>query len=424
MKNDFFLVYDTVARVLLHKGCAVERFDHRTCSGEHLIFEVNPAGLTWQVPFFLVDNIFHFKVGDKIYFGRHLDQFRTFAEPDLEANTLLRQHGFLPHARTQLKGVGIVCSYLAYTVGPEGIKVGSCFPHHCPSNKVSVDDLMDVFRDAFRKQLERVNRDSWLLPLSGGMDSRMLLSLALEHKDVDLNLYTVGTRRSGDIKVAQAIAKSVGLENKHKVLYLEGVTRSDLLHNYEACDYLLPLDRILTKPLGNFFKESAVLSGLYGDVIFADNVPNLTGYAAYYESEGFKIYNDLDRQIVQAYEDLPQLPNLQRMALRCQKLTRQSFPISPGFDFVTPFVDPQVVLVASKVHSTRIYQEIVARHMRPDLRRFIHQSTMSYFTHPNLFRVLERKAFKLFRHSARHSYFDNEYLNSIGVNRNEAPLLK
>jgi hypothetical protein len=424
METNFFLTYDLLSRSLWHNGVAIDRFEHRTCSGEHLIFECREHELRWSTPFLLLDNIFYIQVGGKVYFGRHLDQFRDLVEPDLEANTLLRQHGFLPHARTQLKGVEIVCSYLEYTLGSDGVKLTSCFPWRHNAQKYSVDDLMDVFRDAFRKQLERVNRESWVLPLSGGMDSRMLLSLALEHKDIDLNLFTLGTRRSGDIKVASAISQSLGLAERHKILYLEDITRCDVLSNYRACDYLLPLDRILNIPLGNFFKPSVVLSGLYGDVIFADNVPHNTSYSEYFKSEGFKKFDSFDDQIVQAYDGLPEMPKLQRMALRCQKLTRQSFPISPGFDFVTPFVDPQVVLVASNIRTTRIYQNLVSRHMRSDLQKFIHQSTMSYFTHANWLRVFERKFLKLLRHPARAPYYDTAYLKSIGVMPNEAPILE
>lgn len=424
METNFFLTYDVVSRSLWHNGVVIDRFEHRTCSGEHLIFECIENELRWETPFFLLDNIFYFQVGSKVYFGRHLDQFRDLSEPCLAANALLRQYGFLPHARTQLKGVGIVCSYLVYSLGSDGIKIKPCFPWQPGAQKYSVDDLMDVFRDAFRKQLERVNRESWVLPLSGGMDSRMLLSLALEHKDIDLNLFTVGTHRSGDVKVARAISESLGLAERHKVLYLEDITRSDLVSNYNACDYLLPLDRILTKPLGNFFKPSVVLSGLYGDVIFADNSLNTTSYSEYYESEGFIKFDSFDTQIVQAYDDLPEMPKLQRLALRCQKLTRQSFPISPGFEFVTPFVDPQVLGVASNIQSPRIYQNLVSRHMRPELRKFIHQSTMSYFSHPNWLRIVERKFFKLMRHPARAPYFDSTYLESVGVVPNEAPFME
>lgn len=424
METNFFLIYDVLSRTLSHNGVTIDRFEHRTCSGEHLIFECKEDELRWATPFFLLDNIFYIQVGSKVYFGRYLDQFKNLSEPDVEANALLRQHGFIPHARTQLKGVEIVCSYLEYNLGADGIKLTPCFPWQPCAQKYSIDDLMDVFRDAFRKQLDRVNSESWVLPLSGGMDSRMLLSLALEYKDIDLSLFTVGTHRSGDVKVATAISQSLGLAEKHTVLYLEDITRSDLVSNYRACDYLLPLDRILTKPFGNFFKPSVVLSGLYGDVIFEDNAPNTTSYSDYFESEGFMKFDSFDNQMIQAYDGLPEIPKLQRMALRCQKLTRQSFPISPEFEFVTPFVDPHVLLVASNIQTPRIYQNLVARHMRPELRQFIHQSSMSYFTHPNWLRFVERKFFNLTRHPARVPYFDSSYLQSIGVAPNEAPFME
>jgi hypothetical protein len=423
MKKDFYLRYDIVTQKLWHNGSAVRRFDHITCSGERLTFEQTAFGLVWHVPFFLVDNIFYFRKDNSIFFGRHLDLFRTQTEPDQTANEMLKKHGFLPHARTQLTGVSIICSYLTYRLDSKGIKITQCFPNFDTSDNYSVDDLMEVFRSAFLKQIERVNRTSWVLPLSGGMDSRLLLSLALEHKDIDLKLFTVGTHRCGDVKVAKSIANSLGLSGKHYILQLEDVTRFDVLKNYSACDYLLPLDRILIKPLGCFFEPSAVLSGLYGDVIFADNIQETKSYSDYYQSEGFKVFDSQDQQIVEAYDDLPNLTKLQRIVLRCQKLTRQSFPISPDFDFIIPFVDPQVVIAASNICSPRIYQNIVSRHMNPKLRPFIHQSTLSYFTHPNWLRKAERKTFKLLRHPLRLPYFDNEYLKSVGISLNETPQL-
>ena len=422
MSKNHFLAYDLTHKTLWHEGRSVDRYDYRTSSGERISFATSAQGLIWRVPFFITDNIFYIKVKDRLIFSKKIDDLRQFSHVDGHANVLLRRAGFLPHARTQYAGVSVVCSYLTYVASPSGVSVSSCFPYKGTAEKLSVDDLMFVFRRAFQRQLERVNRDSWVLPLSGGMDSRLLLSLALEHKDIELKLFTLGTRRSGDINLAKSIAERLGLSDRHKILYLEDLRLSDILDNYKACGYLLPLDRILTKPMGDFFKPAAVLSGLYGDVIFSDNTGEERCYSTYYQDEGFEIYDDVDREIVLEYGKMPRFAKLQRVALRCQKLTRQSFPINPGFDFVIPFVDPEVIMVSSQIKSSRIYPEIVSRYMQPELREFIHQSSLSFFTHPNWLRMAERKVFKLLRHPARLPYFDSAYLRTLAVTANDAPI--
>jgi hypothetical protein len=213
------------------------------------------------------------------------------------------------------------------------------------------------------------------------------------------------------------------MSEKHRVLYLEELTRNEVLRNFKSCSYLVPMDRCLMNPLGDYYKPSAVLSGLYGDVVFADNDSLSINYSSYYKSEGFSSHDYDDQQIMEAYNCLPRLSKLHRIALRAQKLTRQSFSISPGFDFVVPFVDPQVVIMASNIENSGLYQSLVRRHMHPKLRGFIHQSTLSYYTHPSWLRFAERKLFNLFQHPFRKPYFDNEYLDQIGILRNEVPAL-
>ena len=423
MTSQFLITYDLEAEVLLLNNQPINKYEHKTCSGDFLIFRVTSNGLELEVPFFLLDNIFYYQLNHLLYFGKHLTDFSKLTFPDLEANKLLNNQEFLPHARTQLVGVNILCSYLQYTFSKRGLTIEPCYPSSELQDARTVEDLMDCFRVVFRKQVEKVNSEHFILPLSGGMDSRLLLDLALDIKGVELRLFTLGTERSGDVKVARRIATSLGLEKNHTVFNLEDINKNDLLDNYRACDYLLPLDRLLNTPLGNYFQKSAVLSGLYGDVIFADNTVGSQSYESYIAGEGIVAHSDDDRQIINAYNKLPKLPKLQRTLLRCQKLTRQSFPLSPGFEFITPFVDPEVITVASSVKDSGLYSSLVAKYMRPALKEIIHQSTMSYFTHPHWLRVVERKIFKLFKHPARLPYFDVRYLDSIDVKPNEAPLI-
>ena len=422
--ENYLLRYDLVSNSLWNNDISIREYTLETSSGDYLKFWIKENELVVDIPFLLLDNIFYIRLNSSVYFVRKIADIAEHLVVDIHANTSLSKLGFLPHAQTQFKNVEILCSYLRYRFKNEKIAIKPSFNFAVKSTESSVEELMTLLRQAFVKQLKKVKCNKIVLPLSGGMDSRLLLDLSLKTKDLDLKLFTVGTSGCGDVRLAQKISKSIGLSNKHIIVFLEDLKKEDILNNYQACDYLLPLDRILTKPLGVYFEPSAVVSGLYGDVIFADNVYEQIKYEEFYARAGFTIRNSVDQEIVNAYNCLPPLPKLQRLLLRGQKLTRQSFPISPGFKYITPFVDVDVIIAASTIYSSEIYPEIIRRFMSKDLKKFIHQSSLSYFTHSKFLRLLESKLYRTLNHPLGKPYFDDELLRSLNIARNEAPLVK
>ena len=421
----FLFVYDFLTGLIEFKTQKINHLKYVTPSGQFIIFDAKKGNLEWETPCFLLENIFYIQRGNKIYFSENINSFKGLSDSSEFANRLLNIHGFLPHSMTQFTDVKIICSFLKYSVTLNGVEVAPCYVNKIRDNYLySIDDLFVALKSVFLRQIQRINTKNLILPLSGGMDSRLLLNMLLDIEDIDVELFTVGTPSSGDVRVAIEIIKKLRLKNNHVIVNLESLDKGDLLKNYSASNYLLPLDRILTVPLNCFFKESTVVSGLYGDVIFADNERHSVSYGDYVCQEGLSATNDLDAKIISAYNQLPRLQKLQRTLLRCQKLTRQSFPINQGFNYIAPFVDPEVIAIASAIQSPNIYANLVRRYMRKDLQGIMHQSSLSYFTHAPLLRKFERKLFKLMRHPYRRPYYDVTYLSSIGVTLNEAPFIK
>lgn len=422
--ENYILRYDLVSNSLWN-NCNISIKEHilETSSGDNLKFRLEQNELVVDIPFLLLDNIFYVRLNSSVYFVEKIKDIGEHLVVDSNANASLSRHGFLPHAQTQFKNVEIFCSFLSYSFNVETITIKPSFNYTVTSGESSVEELMIVLWQAFQNQLKKVENPNVVLPLSGGMDSRLLLDLCLKSNDLNLQLFTVGTRSSGDVRLAKKIASSIGLADKHIVFFLEELKRKDILDNYESCDYLLPLDRILTKPLGDYYSPSSVVSGLYGDVIFADNVYEKMAYEEFYIRAGFSIRNSIDKEIVNAYNHLPPLPKLQRLLLRGQKLTRQSFPINPGFKYVTPFVDVDVIIAASKISSSGFYPEIIRRYMSKELKKFIHQSSLSHFTHSKYLRLFESKFYRALNHPMKKPYFDDELLRRLDIRRNEAPLV-
>jgi hypothetical protein len=419
----FLFVYDFLTGLIEYNSQQINRLNYLTRSGQEIKFIAEPGHLEWGTSEFLLDNIFYLKRNNKIYFSDDINSFKGLSSFNKLANQLINVHGYLPHSLTQLTDVRVICSFLKYSITLNEDQVEPCFVNTISQYHLyTVDDLYFALRLALKRQIEKNNSSQYILPLSGGMDSRLLLNLLLD-EGVDVQFFTVGTPLSGDVRVACEVIRRLGLKNKHVIFDLESLTRNDLLDNYSAVNYLLPLDRILTVPLNRFFESSTVLSGLYGDVIFSDNLHNSISYSDYIALEKVGAIDDFDAKIISAYNRLPSFRKLQRTLLRCQKLTRQSFPINSGFNYIAPFVDPEIICIASAIRSRNIYADLVRRFMKKELQKIIHQSTLSYFTHPPLLRKFERKLFKLMRHPDRHPYYDEMYLRRIGVAVNEAPFL-
>lgn len=336
---------------------------------------------------------------------------------------------FLPHSQTAFREIFIINPYLHYKFD-HGSFVMSLSPlvhgYEKEFRLETVNEVIERFDLIFDRFIDVLKTDSVVtVPLSGGMDSRLLLNVFL-NKGLrsKVQLSTTGSRSCGDIIVARRVSRELGLEDRHTFVYLEDFDRNKLLKNYIKVGGLVPLDRLL-HPDYSLGCENVIISGIYGDVIFADMDSEETlRYGDYCKKNGVDISTDEDMKIIKAYDEFEPNYRLFRVLLRCQKLTRQSLiALQYPTKVFSPFLAPDFIFGLSAFRERNLYKGVV-KHFLPRRQALIlHQSSLSTFILPDFCRFVERQLRKVINPKVRRPYFDVEVLKKIGIARHEAPVL-
>lgn len=92
-------------------------------------------------------------------------------------------------------------------------------PEYKIEESMNPEDVIEVAHNLYlrslRKRLPEDKTIRILLPLSGGLDSRYLLSLLLELNYSNIHLFTHGDRLCRDYRIARDVAKTAGLNEVH-----------------------------------------------------------------------------------------------------------------------------------------------------------------------------------------------------------------
>ncbi len=87
------------------------------------------------------------------------------------------------------------------------------------SESYFVDKAIDLFRQSIDKRVSEKYSERIILPLSGGLDSRLLFGL-MRDKYKSLDMYTYGSKKSLDYKVARKIIKRRSSDESHSLINL------------------------------------------------------------------------------------------------------------------------------------------------------------------------------------------------------------
>ncbi len=143
---------------------------------------------------------------------------------------------------------------------------GKIRPGYCGS----IDEAIEIYHQLFVKGIARLSIDhnSVGLSLSGGLDSRYILSVARELKH--LVAFSFGVEGTRDLAIAKKAADCVKVE--HRVLKLKRRANiSDRLHAFLLADGMLHLGHIHEAEVHNYIKEQFPIyfHGFYGGGIYA-----------------------------------------------------------------------------------------------------------------------------------------------------------
>jgi len=110
------------------------------------------------------------------------------------------------------------------------------FPNEKPQNKNdSVDKLHEITMSVFSRMIESFNGAPVFLPLSGGLDSRLILVLLKKLKYDNITTYTYGKKGVWEIERAKYIAEKLGV--KWHFIELKQTPSRKLFHTKEREEY-------------------------------------------------------------------------------------------------------------------------------------------------------------------------------------------
>ena len=140
--------------------------------------------------------------------------------------------------------------------------------------------LDDIFRDLV---VENKSRPIWL-PLSGGLDSRLILAKLVEHGHKDVTTFSFGVRGNHEIRRARSVSKKLGvkwLNLPSRLHRLRSIYHSEPSQEYsqlcfsgQSSPIWLDFESVCRLMSRNLIPDSALMiNGYSGDFLFGGHIP-------------------------------------------------------------------------------------------------------------------------------------------------------
>jgi hypothetical protein len=226
-----------------------------------------------------------------------------------------------------------------------------------------INELIDVgierLDNAFEKSLGENFNNFYIIPVSGGLDSRAILSWLLENFDSNkIKTVTFGTPNTWDYEIGRLVARVAGVHHETIDLTQMNWNTADLVWFAQKLDLLIPiiegfLFHSIRKVFGHdyiywngFMGEALSGSHIFGqkDITWIDTVNRFLEWNRYVKSISITPYN------FQAITCLPKNPLVDKKILRYDDQLdfqiRQQCYIRPlvllkGYHHRIPFIQPE-----------------------------------------------------------------------------------
>lgn len=132
----------------------------------------------------------------------------------------------------------------------------------------AVDKLHDLVEKAVLKRVKGLNKDDFALPLSGGLDSRLIFAILNNYQMMPSFIYTNGSPNCSDVKYAKRLCKKYHYKHyinlpKNVENYLDNAKNTTSLTEGMCmfCEY----------GTYNFFPQRFVITGYVGDMVMGES---------------------------------------------------------------------------------------------------------------------------------------------------------
>jgi len=190
---------------------------------------------------------------------------------EIDDNEILKQlffgHSFL--GKTIFKNTFVLPPYNKIFFYKSGTKLKNNIleiKNIADSKKYSISKINEMISRVFNDYFKM--KTNFLLSISGGLDSRLLLAKYLELKQKKLNCFTYGTKNDRDVIIAKKITKDLNL--KHKIF---NITPNNFIKNLK--EYLLfcgGTSAITNSRAFDIYKsfdsKNTIINGFGGDLTF------------------------------------------------------------------------------------------------------------------------------------------------------------
>ena len=147
-------------------------------------------------------------------------------------------------------------------------------------------DFGEILDDVFLDLVVSLGSRPIFVPLSGGLDSRLVACKLLEHGATDVRTFTYGSPRSHEMARAKRVAARLGLEwipipsrkRGHKDLYDSKMRRdySDYADGLHMTPVLLDFEAIYQLRKNDLIPpDSVIVNGYSGDFLFGGHIPSV-----------------------------------------------------------------------------------------------------------------------------------------------------
>lgn len=179
--------------------------------------------------------------------------------------------------------------YLEFDVEPSKLTIETYFQYFPTGSQNSkLETLIEEFDflldEIFAGLSERLRNTPIFVPLSGGLDSRLILCKLIQHGCERITAFTYGSRHGHEMKEAKAVSSKLGVHwisipsqsknlrrlyqsttRKEYARYADGLHMTPVLLDFEAV-YRLSEE-------GMFPKGSTIINGYSGDFLFGGHIP-------------------------------------------------------------------------------------------------------------------------------------------------------
>lgn len=229
---------------------------------------------------FSCKKIFFYQENDELYFSDFLYKFKTHLNKNFDLDWasigLYLMYGYVPSNDTLYKGVKSLKPFTYYEYKDNQIRENQYYDIEFKEEKISyVDAVSGTFRLLEQSFLSLTQHHKhFLIPLSGGRDSRFLLALAIKHYSKDqIITFTFGQKGSLEYEIGKGLGKKFGLKSIlfpfddqtyfNAFVYSGTKFKNGLInHSIDAPS------KMYEEILGNN-KDILVISGYIGDVVLS-----------------------------------------------------------------------------------------------------------------------------------------------------------